>query len=70
MVLEIKGTNYVVHVACVLKYTQSTHLARLAHQVLADAQQSVVSSSAGEPGLVPPLAEGINAANPTPFSEA
>jgi hypothetical protein len=59
-VLEITGTNYVAHVARVLKYkpflpTQSTHLARLARQVLADAQQSAVSSSADQAGLSPPF---------------
>jgi hypothetical protein len=42
VVLDIKGTHYVAHVARVLKYvpfvpTQSTHLARLAHKLVASA---------------------------------
>ena len=58
VVLDIKGTPYVAHVARVLKYkpfvpSQSTHLARLAHQVLADAQQSVALNSASQSGSAP-----------------
>jgi hypothetical protein len=50
VILEIKGTYYVAHVVRVLKCkpfvpTQFTHLARLAHQVLANSQQLVASSS-------------------------
>jgi len=63
VVLDIKGTPYVAHVARVLRYkpfvpTQSTHLARLARRVVADAQQSVVSTSAGQLGSAPPPGTG------------
>jgi hypothetical protein len=74
VVLDTKGTPYVAHVARVLRYkpfvpTQSAHLARLARQVLADAQQSVVSTSAGQLGSAPPLAQEVNAANSSPLSK-
>jgi hypothetical protein len=64
-------------VARVLKYvpfvpTQSSHLARLAHKVFANAQQLADSRTEGRPGAAPLVvrsemvsSENISAVNPT-----
>ncbi len=77
MVLDIKGTHYVAHVARVLKYvafepTQSTHLARLAHKLVANAHQLTDSRIESGPGTFPAVvrseiasSENVNDVNPT-----